>query len=92
MEYISEGCYELTGYGPQDFIHNRVLSFNDLICPEYREHCWAQWARVLPRQESFAYEYEITTASGERKWVWEMGQGVYDENGNAVSENKSLFV
>lgn len=82
MVFISEGCYKLTGYKPESLLNNKEISFNELICPEYRMHCWAQWARVLPRQETFTYEYEITTASGERKWVWEMGQGVYDENGN----------
>jgi len=27
------------------------------------------------------YEYEIKTASGEKKWVLEMGQGIFNENG-----------
>ncbi len=81
MEYISEGCYELTGYGPQDFIHNRVLSFNDLICPEYREHVWRESAAAIEKKASYKYEYEITTSSGGRKWVLEMGQGIYDAKG-----------
>lgn len=29
----------------------------------------------------FRYEYEITARGGQRKWVLEMGQGVFDENG-----------
>ncbi len=32
-------------------------------------------------RQPFKYEYEITTASGERKWVLEMGQGIYNEDG-----------
>lgn len=83
MEYISEGCYELTGYRPEDFIHNRVLSFNALICPEYREHVWRESVAAVEKKVSYKYEYEITTASGERKWVLEMGQGIYDAKGGA---------
>jgi hypothetical protein len=31
------------------------------------------------------YEYEIMTASGERKWVLDSNQGVCDEAGNIVA-------
>ncbi|MHC1717732.1 MAG: EAL domain-containing protein [Acidaminococcaceae bacterium] len=82
MEFVSEGCYELTGYRPESLLNNEELSFNDIIAPEYREVLWQQWANNLHKQQSFKYEYEIITASGERKWVLEMGQGIYDDSGN----------
>jgi PAS domain S-box-containing protein len=37
MQFVSEGCYALTGYSPESLINNRDLSFSDLIAPEYRE-------------------------------------------------------
>jgi PAS domain S-box-containing protein len=82
MLFVSEGCFALTGYKPESLINNKDLSFNDLITPEYRESIWNEWARILPEGLNFKYEYEIITASGERKWVLELGQGVYDENRN----------
>jgi len=82
MEFVSEGCYELTGYRPESLLNNKELSFNDIIAPEYREVLWQQWANNLHKQQSFKYEYEIITANGERKWVLEMGQGIYDDSGN----------
>jgi len=100
MEYLSEGCYELTGYKPDAFIENRDLSFNELICPEYREPIWIECSRTLSEKISFRYEYEILTASGERKWVLELSQGIYDNEGSVealegiiidITESKQRF-
>jgi PAS domain S-box-containing protein len=82
MEYISEGCLDLTGYTTDTLLDNRKMSFNDLMAPEYREILWQEWERILPQGLKLKYEYEIITASGERKWVLELGQGIYDDKGN----------
>ena len=81
MQFVSAGCYELTGYSSENLLYNRDLSFNDLINPEYREHLWNDWGNILPDKKPFKNEYEITTSTGERKWVLELGQGVYNEHG-----------
>jgi len=82
MEFVSDGCYALTGYKPESLIDNRGISFNNIIAPEYRQFLWEEWGRVLPQRRRFQAEYKIITRSGEYKWVLELGQGVYDANGN----------
>ena len=82
MLIVSEGCQKLTGYKPESFVNNRDLSFNSIITPEYRQLLAAEWHRTVPNRLPYSVEYEITTASGEHKWVLEMGQGMYDEQGN----------
>jgi predicted signal transduction protein with EAL and GGDEF domain len=42
---------------------------------------WNEWERILAKRQPFKYEYEIITATGERKWVLEMGQGIYNDDG-----------
>ena len=81
MKFVSSGCLALTGYRPEDLVDNSKLSFNALISPEYRLPIQKEWERVLAEKQSFRYEYEITTASGERKWVLEVGQASYDDAG-----------
>lgn len=81
MQYVSAGCLALTGYPPESLLNNKDLTFNDVIAPEYRELLWEEWNRILPGKLPFKHEYEIITANGERKWVLEMGEGIYDENG-----------
>ncbi|HHU50458.1 MAG TPA: EAL domain-containing protein [Firmicutes bacterium] len=99
MQYVSEGCYNLTGYPPESLLYNRDLSYNDLIAPEYREAIWKEWDRILAKKQQFKYEYEIITATGERKWVLELGQGIYNEHGEVdalegiildISERKAI--
>ena len=45
MLFISQGCYELTGYKPESLLNNAVLSYNDLIHPEDREMLWLVLAK-----------------------------------------------
>ncbi len=84
MRFVSEGCYELTGYKPEELLENRKPSFDQVINPEYRDWLWESWNEILPK-EKFQAEYTITTATGDIKWVWEQGQGIYDEDGNVVA-------
>ena len=85
MEIVSYGCYELTGYKPESLINNRDVSFNDLIHPRYQEEVWNQWNQRLKEKRKVKVEYEMITAGGTTKWVFEQGQGIYDEDGNVVA-------
>lgn len=84
MQFVSAGCFDLTGYKSESLLYNRDISFNDLIVPEYRETLRKEWKRILRDRNSFNHEYEIITSSGERKWVLEMGEGVFN-NGKVVA-------
>ncbi|MGI6752305.1 MAG: HD domain-containing phosphohydrolase [Anaerovoracaceae bacterium] len=82
MEFVSDGCEALTGYAPNDLIENSVVSFNQIISPEYRDMIWDDWVRTLHQKKSYSHEYEIVTRFGQRKWVMELGQGVYEDDGS----------
>ena len=85
MNFVSEGCRELTGYAPNELVANQTLSFNDLICPHHRERVWQKWQDVLQTRGRFEDEYEITTRDGRVKWVWEQGEGVYADDGRILA-------
>lgn len=84
MEYIAGTCLEITGYGPEDLIDNRKISFSQLIVPEHREYLWKKWQRIISQRGVFEDEYQIRTADGRIKWVWERGSAVFDRSGNLV--------
>lgn len=85
MLYVSKGCFQMTGYYPESLIRSRDLSFNDLILPGYRTRIWEEWTEVLEKHDVFRGEYPITKVTGETVWVFEQGQGVYDEKGRVVT-------
>ncbi len=85
MQFVSDGCLKLTGYSKDQLLHNRAISYNDIIAPEYRERLWKQWGRVLQKKRSLKTEYEIITASGVHKWVMELGEGVFNEHGQVIA-------
>lgn len=84
MLYLSNGCSELTGYEPEELLMNKIISFNDLILPGYRNMLWEKWNRVIAEKAIFEDEYEIMTKDGITRWVWERGQGVYDSAGEVL--------
>ncbi|NCA81858.1 MAG: PAS domain S-box protein [Opitutae bacterium] len=85
MEFVSEGCRELTGYAPADLVENKTISFNELIRPAHRERLWRKWQQVLADHGKFEDEYELTARDGAVKWVWEQGEGVYAEDGRLLA-------
>ena len=91
MQFVSDGCLNLTGYPPECIINNRDLSFNDIIAPEYREELWREWEYDLLKQLPFRREYEIITSDGTRKWVLELGQGIFTGQGGVEALEGIIF-
>ena len=91
MQYVSAGCFDLTGYHQESLLYNRDISYNDLISPGYRDTLWEEWKHVLAKRLPFRQEYEITTADGEKKWVLELAQGIFDEQGQVIALEGIVF-
>lgn len=85
MKFMSNGCFDLTGYQVEDFIDNNVLAYNDIILPEFQEILWSKWQKVIAKTGAFEGQYQIRTANGETKWVLEKGRCVYDDNDNPIA-------
>ncbi len=81
MEYVSQGCFELTGYGPEEIMEGGKITYGDIIVPDDRDTVWNAVQKALQNKTNYRMTYRIKTASGEEKWVWEQGQGVFAENG-----------
>jgi len=81
MEYVSEGCVELTGYQVKDIVHSRRLSYGSMIIEQDQEPVWEEVQNALREHRRFELVYRITTAQDEIKWVWEKGKGIYSAEG-----------
>lgn len=83
--FVSEGCYELTGYKPEEIINNREVSFIDLSTEEEAIRLRKKWDIALNERRVFSEEYRITAKDGTKKWVWEQGHGVYSDTGEVLA-------
>jgi PAS domain S-box-containing protein len=84
MEFISEGCVELTGYQVEDILLNQRLSYAVLVHPEDRQYVWEEVQAALQLHAPFKLVYRIRTADGKEKWAWEQGRGVFSQHGELL--------
>ncbi|HSV87166.1 MAG TPA: PAS domain S-box protein [Bacteroidales bacterium] len=82
--FISQACYTITGYQPEDLIDNKTISYNDIILEEFHQPIWEKWQYVVAEKKVFEHEYKIRKSNGEIRWVWERGQPVYDNKGQVL--------
>ena len=81
MEFVSEGCFELTGYTPLELVDNQSARFADLIHPEDRDFVWNYVQMRLTRRERYELSYRIIDRDGQTRWVWEQGRGIHSSRG-----------
>jgi diguanylate cyclase (GGDEF)-like protein/PAS domain S-box-containing protein len=82
MTFLSDGCFELTGYQPEELNGEKGITYNDLISPRFRESNYSKWEQDALENRKSNDEYTIITKSGEEKWVWEQSVPVQDNEGS----------
>ncbi len=85
MQFMSQGCLEVTGYPPEAFVDNAKLAYGDIIHPDDQERVWAEVQVAVDADRPFTLEYRITTAAGQARQVWERGRAVRDPQGQLLS-------
>jgi len=78
MKYISDGIYELAGYLPNEFIDNKIRSFNSIIDPDDQIRVRDEIHKTLSTGYLYSIEYRIITSADNIRWVWERGRGYYE--------------
>lgn len=84
MEFVSEGSLELTGYRPEELVGGGEDTYGKLIREKDRGKVWKKVQEALDEHRSYQLSYRIMTPEGE-KWVWEQGQGVYNDEGEVAA-------
>ena len=85
MEFVSEGCFHLTGYRSAELILNQKVSYWQLIHHEDREPVRQNVDLSLKRQNAYDLIYCIVTKTGEKKWVRDQGRGVFMQDGDPLA-------
>jgi PAS domain S-box-containing protein len=88
MEFVSSGCFELTGYQPEELIADAEISFGELVHPDDAAVGWEEIQESLQENRAFQLNYRIITKGGEERWVWEQGAGIRDTRGRRRSARR----
>jgi PAS domain S-box-containing protein len=91
MEYVSGGCFELTGYCAKELVNNAQLSFACLIHPEDATQVWESVQKALQGQSVFYLNYRLIHANGNVISVTETGQGLYSSTGVILGVEGIIF-
>ena len=82
FEFVSDGCFDMTGYRPGDLVGNQDVK---LCAPDDLEEVNRAVDEAIARRRAYELTYRIRTATGETKWVWERGRGVFSQAGDLVA-------
>jgi PAS domain S-box-containing protein len=86
MLFVSQGCFELTGYHPEELIENTGITFQELVHPDDRERIWQDTQAALENSQPFIIEYRIRDRAGQEHWVWERGRIIQGPDGDQTIE------
>jgi diguanylate cyclase (GGDEF)-like protein/PAS domain S-box-containing protein len=76
MEFVSQGCFALTGYREEQLLLNRGISYEEVIHPEDRQQVRIAIEEAIAEKRRFNLEYRVVRADGAVRWVWERGSGI----------------
>ncbi|MDQ2072908.1 PAS domain S-box protein [Haloarcula sp. H-GB4] len=86
MEFVSDGAAELVGYSSETLERGDV-SWGALIKDSETERLWETVQTCIAAGEPFEVSYQVETADGETRWMWERGRVVdTDDNGVEILE------
>jgi diguanylate cyclase (GGDEF)-like protein/PAS domain S-box-containing protein len=85
MEFVSEGCVNVTGFQASDLYLNSRISYESVTHPADRMWVRETIAVALADRQPFDMEYRIEHADGSIRWVWERGTGLFDSDGLAIA-------
>jgi len=83
MLFVSDGCHKLTGYTPEDLLHNGRITYEDLTFEDDRQNLREEIYQAISSKQRFEMEYRIRTAAGDIRWVLERGTGIFNPQGQA---------
>ena len=81
FQFLSQGCKELTGYEPEEFLENPDFMYEMIMVEEYKEPLIEQIQYAIEHNTAFEISYRIIAKDGQEKWVWERGSVVLDDAG-----------
>jgi PAS domain S-box-containing protein len=81
LTFVSDGCFDLTGYTREALLANANVQYADLVHPDDRESVTREIEQGIQAKRPYQCTYRIITASGREQWVWEKGEAIFAGDG-----------
>ncbi|MDR2604353.1 MAG: response regulator [Desulfovibrio sp.] len=82
--FVSEGCYPLTGYAPEELLGNNAVKFFDMVHPEDADSLARRNDETLALGLPLETTFRIVMKDGSVKWIWERSR-VAEKNPDGTS-------
>jgi len=89
--YVSDEIEAITGYEADRFFAPEPVTLADITHPDDLEMIRPLVEIALARRQPYIFEYRLIAADGSIRWVYEKGQGFWDENDNLLSLDGAIF-
>lgn len=84
LAYVSRGSQALLGYAPGEMTADGGRAFTDFVHPSCEQSFLGEAAKAAKERRAFGLAYVTRHKKGLDKWVWDQGEGVYDEGGRLL--------
>lgn len=84
IEFVSEGSLELIGYHPAALMGQSLEEYHHWVHHEDRPWLRNQLQTALAEHQPYTMEYRLFDKTGQQKWVWEKGRGIYAPSGELL--------
>lgn len=91
IKFLSEFIEEISGHPASDFIDNRIRSYASIIHQDDRQLVQDSIHDGVTNQQPYDIEYRIVDANKNIHWVYERGQGFFDNDDNLLWLDGTIF-
>lgn len=82
MVFVAGDAQSLVGYSADQLEDGDVVWSDDVLVDGENERLWAEVQSAVDARKPFRVSYDVETADGEVRRMWEQGRGVFDEDGD----------
>jgi len=92
MLFINDEIETLSGYPASDFLgQDSKRTFSDLMHPDDIQPIAENTAQAVKEKKPFLIEYRIIDKNGKTHWVYAKGQTIFDEKGDPLYLDGTIF-
>lgn len=81
LEFVSKGSFDLLGFEPEHLLKDNWNSIERMTHPDDLDRIQKEVRDALLERRPYKMMYRVQMMNGDRKWIWDQGEGVYDDSG-----------